>query len=179
MRRYVVNRESAAHRAAVRIREAFQAAPAKKVTPVSWQWPATMQEVGECMAVMYSSNKWQKNAQTYIDYKHNREAPQRLLVRKGFLHHYDSGKPLAVDGEWVDLDRPMPDAFAELAPILGVQFRSYRDGQLYQVNIAQAKLGAAEHPKTKETFLLIYTSNGVQCIVTGDELAVEEDGIVG
>lgn len=178
--RFQANRESPSFSAAARIREAFQAAKPSKVTAVHWQWPKAMQEVGECVAIMYASNKWQKNANLYIDYKHNREGPQRLHVRKGFLRQYGTpDKKLPVDGDWVDLNRPMPDAFAVLAPILGLQARLYHDNTIYQINIAGAKLGAAVHPETEETFLFVYTADAVHCLITGDELGVEKDGIVG
>ena len=165
--------------------------PASRATPINWKWPKRMQAVGECLAVMYASNKWQRDESTIIDYKHNREAPQRLLVTPGFLRDYDRpSQELDLIGPMEELNRPMPDAFAALAKILGVQVNLYQgedddpelteDGKnFYQVNIAGAYLGAAEHPVTKETFLIIYTKSGLHCVITGDSLNVEKDGIVG
>jgi hypothetical protein len=41
-------------------------------------------------------------------------------------------------------------------------------------------LGGAEHPKTKEPFLFVYTaSGGVHMMLTGPKLDIEKDGIVG
>ena len=191
MRRYVVNKESPDLARAKHIRELFQDAPARRTQAVPWTWPREMQEVGECLAIMYASNKWQKDARKIVDYKHNREAAQRVLVTRGFLREYHHpGTPLEVVGPWVELNRPMPDAFAVLAPILGIQVNLYtgddespslsHNGKNYfQVNISGAKLGAAVHPKTKETFLLVYTKHGLHCVITGDELAVQKDGITG
>jgi hypothetical protein len=92
--------------------------------------------------------------------------------------------------QMTELDGPMPDAFAELAPILGIQARLFDsvgpDGEpelsedRYQINIAKAMLGAAKHPRSGETFLFVYTEKeGPLCVITGDILDVEKDGIVG
>jgi hypothetical protein len=189
-RRYVVNRAES-FEAAKRIRETFQDAPMRRQTPVPWQWPSSMQEVGICIGVMYASNKWQSNPRTLVDYKHLAEGPQRLYVRRGFLReHKTPERQLRVCGPMVPLDKPMPTAFAELAKILGIQAQLYQgtnerfvvpegDEHIYQVNIPRAHLGAAKHPKTGETFLLVYNADGVHCIICGDELDVEKDGIVG
>ena len=189
-RRYVVNRAESVQ-AARRLRETFVDAPARKQRPVPWEWPRSMQEVGVCIAVMYASNKWQQNPRTVIDYKHLAEGPQRLYVRKGFLREHKSPThALRVVGPTVPLNPPMPTAFAELSKILGVQAQLYQgtnrrflvpegDEHIYQIDIPRARLGAAEHPGTGETFLLIYNDDGVHCLITGDELAIEKDGIVG
>jgi hypothetical protein len=160
-----------------------------------WRWPKTMQEVGEWKAgdgaVMYASNKWQSNPKNVIDYKHLAEGRQRFFVVPGFLRDYHRpGSKLRVMGPLVELDGPMPQAFAVLAPILGVQVNLYDSGtdeapeasgdSLYQVNIANATLGAAKHPGTGQTFLFVYTEReGPLCLITGEILGVEKDGIVG
>lgn len=188
LRRYTVNADEAIEHARD-MRRKFRDEEPRREQPVEWTWPRSMREVGTCEAVMYASDKW-RDDRKLIDYKHNREATQYLLVEPGFLRQQRSpSKKLKVVGPSVALDN-MPDAFAVLAKILGVQCRLYQgssrdyylprgDEGLYQVDIPGAMLGAARHPDTGGTFLMVYTKSGVHCVITGDELAVEKDGIVG
>lgn len=187
MRRFVVNRSDLDR--AREIRETFQDAPSRKVEPVSWQWPRAMREIGSCEAVMYTSDKW-RHSGDMVDYKHLSEGPQRILVKKDFLREYHyTEERIPVCGPEVELNRPMPSAFAVLAPILGVQVRLYEPdargeptlsrGDIYQVVISRAMLGGAEHPDTREKFLIIYTKRELCAIIVGDILDIEKDGIVG
>lgn len=161
--------------AAKQLREVFTDRPSKKVIDLGWSWPKAMDEVGVCTAIMYSSDKW-KAARDFEDYKHITESSaesHKLLIGKQF----DLGLETYCDS--CDLDS-MPDSVAELANILGLQFRLYDSAgklgdQDYQVNIVRAKLGAARHPNG-ETVLLVYTPKVLCCIITGFE--VEKDGIV-
>jgi uncharacterized cupin superfamily protein len=84
----------------------------------------------------------------------------------------------------------MPTVIAELAPILGLEFQPYAepddDGDelklsdtYHAIDIARAYVGAAVHPTTNKTFLIVYTRSELCAIITGDILAVEKDGIVG
>lgn len=187
-RRYSVNaRDSVA--AAREIRRKFHDKEAEKETPVPWDWPEELQEIGTCEAVMYASSKWQKNPHKIIDYKHVAEGPQRILVRPGFVQDHRGNKALKVVGPRHELN-DMPDAFAVLDKILGVQVRLYKgtdedpqmppgDDGYYQIDIPGAYLGAAKHPETGETFLIVYTNDGVHCLIVGEQLDVEKDGIVG
>ena len=178
MRRMVENR-GRDFDAAKRLRETFTDRPMKKQIDLGWQWPRSMDCVGVCTSVMYTSDKWQKIGD-FIDYKHVNESGRsahKLLVSKQF----DLGLPRSVDvyEEEYALDR-MPNAVAELANILGLQFQLYdSSGQLvdqdYQVNIVRAKLGAARHPNG-ETVILVYTKSALCCLITGFE--VEKDGII-
>lgn len=189
-RRYIENADSL--REARRIRETFTDRPPERVETFNWDWPQSMVQVGTCEAVMYASDKW-RQAGDMQDYKHVAEGPQVLLVAPGFLREYESPRTkLPVCGPEVELDGPMPDAIAVLAPILGVQTKLYVDDgggdyylpngdeSLYQVDIANAWLGGAKHPATGQTFLIVYTKRGGPCcIVTGEILDIEKDGIVG
>jgi len=180
MRRMVENRRRDFD-AAKKLRETFTDRPMKKQIDLGWQWPRSMECVGVCTAVMYSSDKWQKIGQL-TDYKHISESAagreeHKLLISSNF----DLGLPRGVDSfsESYALDR-MPNAVAELANILGLQYQLYDEhGKLvdddYQVNIVRAKLGAARHPNG-ETVLLVYTRSALCCLITGFE--VEKDGIV-
>ena len=167
----------------------FMARDHKRHTPMKFSWPKRMQEVGTGKAVMYRSNKWKSNPREFEDYKHVAEAEQAVYVVPGFLR--DWGNPrekLKVYGPMVALKEPMPQHFAVLAPLLGVQLRlsgpngrpiQGEDG-LFEVVIKHGMLGAAVHPKTKEPFIFVYTtSGGVHMLLTGSELDIEKDGIVG
>lgn len=173
------------------IRETFVDRPSEHEITVPWKWPRALREVGVCEAVMYASDKWQKRRGDMVDYKHVAEGPQWLLARPGFLVHYDEpDRKISVTGPTIDLGR-MPDSFAVLADILGVQMRLYeptedggyalpRDSEgYYEVTIARAKLGAARFPDTNEAFLIVYTSAGVDLLIVGEQLDIKKDGIVG
>jgi len=181
-RRYVVNvRDS--YDSAKRLRESFMDRPMERSHSVDWKWPVMLQEVGLVHAVMYSSDKWKKRG-AFEDYKHRREGDQYLLVRPGFLVDYQTSDQLSVAGPKVELNGPMPDTFAVLAPILGIQVELYLpngepSGEFHQVQIARATLGAAKHPETGETFLLVYSPTALHAIIVGDKLDVTSDGIVG
>lgn len=175
MRRMVENRQRRDFDSAKKLRETFTDRPSKKVIDLRWDWPRSMDEVGVCTAVMYTSDKWKKVGD-FEDYKHINESSDdkhKLLIGKGF----DLGVETYVEGYALD---KMPDTIAELANILGLQYRLYdKDGKLggefYQVNIVRAKLGAAIHPNG-ETILLVYTASTLCCVITGFE--VEKDGLV-
>lgn len=192
MRRYVVNASRKHTRnEAERIRETFMDRPVERVDYVNWKWPKKLREVGQCMAVMYSSDKWKKKGQLE-DYKHVSEGEQRLYVRDGFLRDADADpsgrKKLQACGPMVEVNGELPNAFAVLAPLLGLQARLYdctseEEGQFgddyYQIDVTGATLGAAKHPETGETFLIVYTPKQVLAMITGDVLDVKRDGIVG
>ncbi len=191
-RRLTINRSDM--EAAKRLREKFYDKKVEKEIPISWKWPRDLVFVGQCEAVQYTSDKWKKRGD-YQDYKHVAEGPQRLYVREGFLRDYTSKGKLELPGDLIELPEHMPDAIAELAPILGIQFQSFApcpddvdededyeyelSGEFYNVLVARAYVGAACLPGTGETFLMVYTRADLCAIITGDSLNVEKDGIVG
>lgn len=179
-RRYVVNRSDM--EAAKRIREKFYDRKVEQNVPIHWKWPKALLYVGQSEAVQYTSDKWKKKGD-FQDYKHVAEGPQRLFVKPGFLVEYGSSHKLAIPNERTDLPSEMPEAIAELAPILGIQFQSLTEdldlsGRYYNVCIERAYVGAAAMP-SGETFLIVYTRTDLCAIITGDVLNVEKDGIVG
>lgn len=161
--------------------------PTKRVK-TDFTWPKEMVEVGQARAQMYRSNKWKKNLSEYEEYKHIAEGYQACYAVPGFLREYNNPrKALKVHGDMVDVPQKMPKHFTVLAPLIGVQIQLYgSDGRLhgskglYEVEIARGMLGGARFPDNDEAFLFIYTnSGGVHMIITGEELEVEKDGIVG
>jgi hypothetical protein len=191
MRRRMYVPNEPAREIARNLRETFVDRPVEQEIAVPWRWPRALREVGVCESVMYASDKWQKRRDEIVDYKHVAEGPQWVLARPGFLVHYDRpDRKLPVAGPMIELG-PMPDSFAVLADILGVQVRLYEstdDGYalpsdstegFYEVTIARAKLGAARFPDTHQAFLIVYTSAGVDLLIVGEQLDIERDGIVG
>ena len=186
-RRYMANASDL--ELARNLRRTFMDRDPEREQQVPWEWPTEMQHIGKCEAVMYSSDKW-KHRGDYEDYKHVAEGPQELLVAPGFVRRYDQPSVnLPVVGPMVVLNDPMPTHFAVLAKVLGLQAQLFvgdddepalgGEDALYQIDIPGATLGAAKHPATGETFLIVYSNAGVHCIVTGSVLDVEKDGIVG
>jgi hypothetical protein len=168
-----------------RMREVFMARPAKSSHTFSWGWPPTLRHVGKCLAVMYTSDKW-KDVGDFEDYKHIAEAPQDLLLVDSY--GFKNGRAnVGLHGQSVELVAPMPSHMATLAPLLGLQAQLFdKSGKLgkggdrlLELDIARATLGGAYHPTSKEPFLCIYQANGLIAIITGKELDVEKDGIVG
>lgn len=192
MKRIYERNEGRDAKAAKEIREKFYDRPVEKRLNIPWQWPRSMREVGLNMSVMYASDKWQKRRGSQEDYKHVSEGKQWILARPGFLRQYNQPeRQVPVAGPMVDLG-PMPDTFAVLADILGVQVRLYEQGgsegfQLpedpddgyHQVVIPGAKLGASRFPDSGDAFLIVYTRAGVDLLIVGEQLDVEKDGIVG
>lgn len=168
--------------------ERFHDKPSKRQVKFDFSWPTHVQEIGEAKAQMYRSNKWKANPKDFEDYKHIAEAFQLCYATPGFLRDYATGKSLPVHGPKLEVQGPMPKHFTILAPLIGIQIRLYdkneslppRDENLYEVVVPRGMLAGARHPKTGESFLFVYTkTHGIGMIITGDELAVEKDGIVG
>lgn len=173
MRRYEAN--LAGLEAAKKIRREFHDKPPGRQHEVEWEWPKRVEYLGECKAVMYSSNKWEKNPKSFHDYKHVSEGPQYAFVNPAF-----ELRGIEPEGPSIPVVN-MPRAFAVLDKILGVQV-CQDDADYYQIDIARCMLGAAESRDGKHTFLIVYSAGrdgACHMIITGDKLGVTKDGIVG
>ena len=171
-----------------RMFEEFHAKASKRRVNYNFSWPGTVQEAGRAVAQLYRSNKWKMNAKDFEDYKHVAEAPQYCYVIPGFLRDASGKKPLKIHGEKVGLPKEMPKHFTILAPLIGIQIRLLDeqgklprgDKGLYEIAVPHGMLGGARFPDNDEAFLLVFTKQGgVHMIITGTELDVERDGIVG
>jgi hypothetical protein len=171
-----------------RMFEEFHAKPSKRRVSYGFSWPSTVQEVGRAVSQLYRSNKWKMNPRDFEDYKHIAEAPQYCYAVPGFLRDSTGKKPLQVYGEKVGVPADMPKHFTILAPLIGIQIRLYDkggklpkgDNGLYEIAVPHGLLGGARFPDNEEAFLLVYTrQGGVHMLITGKELDVEKDGIVG
>jgi hypothetical protein len=178
---------------AVKTFETFYARKPAREIPMSFGWPRQMQEIGVGGAEMYRSNKWMKKLAEHDDYKHVNEGSRTVYAEPGFLREWGSpDTKLEVVGPMVTFTDPMPRHFTFLGPLLGVQLRLYQEddsgkvflpkqddvGQ-FEVSVSRGSLGSAKHPETNETFLFVYTDDGVHMILTGGSLRIEKDGITG
>ncbi len=176
-----------------KIRETFMARPAKRKRTFSWAWPHDWAHIGRCLAVMYSSDKWKADKE-FEDYKHIAEAPQEFLLAPDVdIRIMGSRGKRRLDSVSVSLIEPMPADIADLAPLLGVQVQLFasvdRKGRgklgrtnddLFELEPSRAMLGGARHPRTGAAFLVVYNaSRGPIALVTGRELDIERDGVVG
>jgi hypothetical protein len=187
-----------------KMRKAFQDRDVRQREKMSFSWPSTMQLIGKCESVIYTSNKWQTDG-SFNDYKHIAEGPQKLMVAKGGIGDWTTDETIDVVGPWLHLPSVMPREFAKLAKFQGIQFRLYDSfsrgkgrlsrspDDLMELRVDRGFLGGAfvpdeddmEYPvganlEPGSPFLFVYTlSDGVHCIITGSQLAVERDGIVG
>lgn len=172
--------------------EVFHKRPMSEEIPVADRWPARMQEVGIGQAELYRSNKWKKDLRKYEEYKHIVEASRSLYVEPGWLREWGNPKrQLSVIGPMVTCEGPMPQYITRLGPLLGLQVRLYREGpdgepyvpggdeNLYEIVASRAYLAAGHYPGTGEVFLVVYDAGGIRALLTGDELDVREEGIVG
>ena len=170
----------------------FHARDPKTETEFDFEWPELWQEVGEGKAVMYRSNKWKSSLRDHEDYKHVAESSQALFVVPGYLRERsDEDVHVKVYGGMFSIQGPMPQHFTKLGPLLGMQARLFDkkengdvylpkgDDRLYQIEMARCYLGGARHPETLEPFLFVYDKHGVYMMVTGTELNIEKDGVVG
>jgi len=169
---------------------AFHDKDSSRTVPMRFQWPREMQEIGKGRAEMYSSNKWQKNATDYEDYKHVVESSRLVYQRPGWIRSWGSPRAIVpAVGPMVAFEEPMPRHFARLGPVIGIQVQLYeeRDGEhflpngrnFYEIRAPRCSLGAAKHPKTGETLLFIHDSSEIYMVLAGGELDISKDGIVG
>lgn len=191
---------------AIRMTETFKDRPYEYVENLRHGWPRVMQNVGDSLAIAYSSDKWkQKNAAGKRDielYKHLAESRNRALVRPGLLHHYyEPNKRWPVVGPHVSLaDCPMPKEYAVLARFEEIDLQLYTEGTnrrprfahdddegVVKVTVRHGFLGgsfiqwsALDEGDEDEPFLFVYTATlGVLIVVMGETLEVHKDGIIG
>ena len=169
------------HKNAIKIREDFHDKPHGDSEQVSWEWPDYLIEVGDCEAIMYRSNKWQKNSRKTIDYKHVKEGEQKLMLREDIAFHGDEEEYF---GPEINMRGEFPKSFAVLADTISIQANLYEDdtGKHFScyanLTFPRSKLGAGKF-SDGSTFVFVYDKSGVLAVVVGEVLDVIKDGIVG
>jgi hypothetical protein len=178
--------------------ETFKARPVQDINDYKFSWPSKLRYVGDSHAIAYDSDKWTGNSELY---KHLAESRNRAFVREGFLKHFDSpNKPWPTIGPVIDFTKfPMPRHFAELALFVEIDLQLHTAGSderpsfgkknsgFVKVTVAHGLLGGGKilwsrrgNRERDQPFLFVYTEyDGVQVVITGDELDIESDGIVG
>jgi len=162
----VVNTEDAA----ARMRETFHDSKARKRVALPFTWPKRLTFIGQGEGAIYWSDKWK----TTDTYKHKREGKRWDVYVADTLEiegEYRKGQEFIVAGV-------MPKHVAYIGKFVGAQFKTLA-GKPVHLELSKAHWAAAEIPSTGETVLLAYDTEGLQILVTGDEIAIEKDGIVG
>ena len=162
----VVNTEETA----ARVRETFHDSKARKRVALPFCWPKRLTFIGAGEGVIYWSDKWR----TTDTYKHKREGKRWDVYVADALDidgDYRKGQAFAISGV-------MPKHVAYIGKFVGLQFETL-GGDPVHLELSKAHWAAAEIPSTGETVLLAYDDEGLQILVTGDEIAIEKDGIVG
>lgn len=174
---FVVDTEEAWKRAKTH-REAFFGKAVRNETELSFGWPKRLVYVGRALSEIYYSNKLLSGGR-WETYKHVSEDAQDLFVNPDSTRLLgEDGKESELEGEEFELTGPMPKHVAVLANSVALQAELH-DGACYEIRLPNSKLASAVHPGSGETFLLVYSREGVNCLITGTRLTVEEEGIGG
>lgn len=176
------------------MRQTFTAKPLKRGEyDLGHRWPTELQHVGQAGrddgSIMYASDKWKRD-DDFDDYKHVAEGPQDLFLSRALRLE---GELTKAHGPWRDLDGALPSHVAELADVLGIEARLFvgmdrrgegvlgrGDDGFVQLVIPNAVLYGARKPDTGEAFLFLATKKeGVLVLVTGRDLDITRDGLIG
>ena len=182
---------SGVYEAAIKQRKVFHGSVAGKRTQLSSPWPEELVHIGKCVGSIYWSNK-SLNGGKWETYKHIAEAGQDLFLnpettvlldRNGqevvFCGDEDEQSGSAVAGcDVYKVTSKMPRHITALAEDRGIQ-AVLHDGSYYEIRLPKAMWGSGVHPDTGETFLVLYSKEGIHFLVTGEELDITADGIVG
>ena len=134
------------------------------------------------------------------DYKHLAESANWCYALPGLIRDdQNHRRELDVIGPTIDFsDVPMPDHFAILGLFLLADLQLYTGGTdaepklgknndgVIEVSVGHGMLGASKFRwsevsrRKDQPFIFVYTeSDGVLMIISGDDLDIEKDGIVG
>lgn len=168
------------------------------------EWPKKVAWIGMGLSIAYTSDKWEKS-DVWNDYKHVAEAPQRVFatpaITNKHLRRCESGDPFPPG----DLDWALPDVVAELTPLLFVEVRIFDrvtdrgdgvfaddpDRGVKRLILPNTMLfgGYARRPEAspsstrrrdhKPVLCVGSREHGCLLVITGDELDVTRDGLVG
>lgn len=169
--------------------ETFKARPAEEDVRLNFSWPSSMHHIGNSLGIAYSSDKWRTDGSFEL-WKHIAESPNAALVRKGFVDWDVMGPTRSLVGV------PMPKHYAELALFeeINIELFNVKTRRGYDVDgdtTVTVKIPGGVlcgsvirwsqiSNEGDQPFLFVYTEDeGIVLIVTGDELDIEADGIVG
>jgi hypothetical protein len=179
-------------------REIFQGKPVRKVDRKPFSWPHFVRYLGRTNAENYFSDKMLSGGKWEF-YKHIAEGPQYLFINDEITsmvndegdhivvreasrgmrpNRRSSSIPREFQARSFEITGTMPAHLADLAPSKGVQWVA-PNRRYYEARIPHSMLAAAKHPHTGETILVVYSREGMHFLITGPELDVTKDGIVG
>lgn len=179
------------------VRRTFTKKEPRELREQPWTWPTTYTHVGDSLAVAYASDKWKKNGDMEL-YKHLAESRNYAFAAPGvdFVPLESPHTKYPVVTQLVSFeDRVMPKHIAFLGMFEEIHLQFYRPGAVpsrklrgdegvARVLIKHAFLGGGLMDGDRP-FLVVYSEprgndpGGVHMIITGDELDIEADGIVG
>lgn len=170
-------------------------------------WPDVIQEVGESLGVAYDSDKWKpRDTSGRRDsevYKHIAESRNRIYAEPGLIRPPENlGLPIETIGPKLSLKKAsqsgaivMPKDFAELGRFMEANVVLHTGGTsarpelpkrgdkgVVTLSVKHGMLGASKmkrHGKLQPFLFVYHPEHGVYFIITGDELDIEKDGIVG
>lgn len=161
---------------AKQIREVFYGKQQRKAIETPFTWPERFIHMGRAVSELYFSNKM-LNGGFWEIYKHVAEAGQDLYINPKITHLFTPQDQKArIRGERCCLQGPMPKFISDLAENKGVQ-AILHNGEYYEIRLPHTITAAAKKPDTDETFLLIYSREGVHFVITGEKLSIGKDGI--
>lgn len=189
------------------IAQTFKDRPVETEEVLDFDWPDVIQDVGESLGVAYDSDKWKprkgSGKRDSEIYKHIAESRNRIYVEPGLLQPGDDiGLDLKPIGPKLSLREAsargeiiMPESFAVLGRFIECNVvlhtggtddaprRSTRgDKGVVTLSVKHGMLGASKMKRDGrlQPFIFVYRRDfGVYFIITGDELDIEKDGIVG
>ena len=177
---------------AIKQRAVFYGSVVGKKDRLSSPWPDELVHIGKCVGSIYWSDKSLNGGQWEI-YKHIAEAGQDLFInpettvlldRNGREVVFGPDDAVPSEGPVIEgcdvyqVTSRMPRHITALAEDRGIQ-AVLHDGSYYEIRLPKAMWGSGVHPDTGETFLVLYSKEGIHFLVTGEELDITADGIVG
>jgi hypothetical protein len=189
-----------------KMRETFQDDDSHTDYRINATWPTHLYELGQGRSVAYTSNKWKDKPTQFEDYKHVAESPNVTYVTERFLKDARRSQKLRPNGggEYPEVvpGYEYPTTIAELAPFVFLEVRpivSWEEGKpKRRVELASHAIqigmpgcivygcyakkpgGVWTNRRDLKPFLaVIHKTGGVYAIITGRDLDVKKDGIVG
>lgn len=189
------------------ISETFKDRPVENRETLKFGWPDKLQMVGQNLGVAYDSNKWKpRDAAGRREselYKHIAESPNRVYADPNLIQlEGNDGRLARTIGPKISLKQlskskgfAMPEHFAVLGLFMECNCILHTDGTddgpllpergdegCFTLTVQHGMLGASKFMSggTMRPFIFVYhPTGGVYFIITGDELDIEKDGIVG
>jgi hypothetical protein len=189
------------------IAQTFKDRPVESQEVLDFDWPDVIQEVGESLGVAYDSDKWKPRDELGKRdseiYKHIAESRNRIYAEPSCIQPgQGTGLDLKPIGPKLSLAKAsrsgeilMPESFAVLGRFVEANVVLHTSGTdeqprratrgdkgVYTLSVKHGMLGASKMKRNGklQPFLFVYRRDfGVYFIITGDQLDIEKDGIVG